>query len=51
MSIPREEQLAAAIHSLSTREYTSIRAAAKAHGVNRNTLTRRIQGGLSQSEA
>lgn len=51
MSVPREEQLAGAIHSLSTGEYTSIRAAAKAYGVNRNTLTRRMEGGLSQSEA
>jgi DDE superfamily endonuclease/Tc5 transposase DNA-binding domain/helix-turn-helix, Psq domain len=51
MSIPREEQLTSAIQSLSTGEFSSIRAAAKAYGVNRNTLTRRMQGGLTQREA
>ena len=46
-----EEQLNEAIESLTTRKYTSIRAAAKAYGVDRITLTRRLRGGRSAQEA
>jgi hypothetical protein len=46
-------ELDQAIHTasidLSTRKYTSIRAAAAAHGVDRITLTRRINAGKSRS--
>ena len=46
-----EEQLNEAIESLNTRKYTSIRAAAKAYGVDRITLTRRLHGGRSVQES
>ena len=45
-----EEQLNEAIESLTTRKYTSIRAAAKAYGVDWITLTRRLRGGRSAQE-
>lgn len=51
MPTPLEEQLNGAIESLRTREHTSIRAAAKAYRVKRDTLTRRLCGGLSYTQA
>jgi hypothetical protein len=44
-----DQAIHAASIDLSTRKYTSIRAAAAAHGVDRMTLTRRINVGKSRS--
>jgi hypothetical protein len=44
-----DQAIHAASIDLSTRKYTSIRAAAAAHGVDRMTLTRRINAGKSRS--
>jgi transcriptional regulator of acetoin/glycerol metabolism len=51
MSTTRENALAEAILALSTDQYPSIRAAAKAFGVSHDTLGRRMKGGLINSEA
>jgi hypothetical protein len=51
MSTPIEQALADAVRSLSTNQFTSIRAAAKYYAVDRTTLTRRLRGGLSHVEA
>jgi hypothetical protein len=43
-----DQAIHAASIDLSTRKYTSIRAAAAAHGMDRITLTRRINAGKSR---
>ena len=47
----REEQLQNAISAFQKQEFTSIRAAANAFGVNRDTMSRRMAGGLSRAQA
>ena len=47
----REEQLQNAISAFQNHEFDSIRAAANAFGVNRDTISRRIAGGLSRAQA
>ena len=51
MASPFEEQINGALESIRTHQYPSIRAAAKAYGVNHRTLTRRLRGGLSYTQA
>ena len=47
MASNKELRLQQAINDYQTRRYTSIRAAAAANDVDRVTLGRRLQGGLS----
>jgi hypothetical protein len=51
MDTPKEQAIAGAIQSLSTNQYSSIRAAAAAFDVDRRTLTRRLRGGLTHTQA
>jgi hypothetical protein len=51
MDTPKEQAIAGAIQSLSTNQYPSIRAAAAAFDVDRRTLTRRLRGGLTHTQA
>ena len=51
MDTPKEQALAGAIQSLSTNQFSSIRAAAAAFAVDRRTLTRRLRGGLTHTKA
>jgi helix-turn-helix, Psq domain len=48
---PFKEQINGALESIRTHQYPSIRAAAKAYGVNHRTLTRRLRGGLLYTQA
>jgi ribosome recycling factor len=50
MAVPNETSLSEAVHDLQTRKFTSIRAAARFHHVDRVTLQRRLQGGLSHKQ-
>jgi hypothetical protein len=46
-----EQKIAQALEDLRTRKFTSIRAAATAHGLKRSTLTNRYNGGRSRQTA
>jgi helix-turn-helix, Psq domain len=47
----QEQKIQQALEDLRTQKFPSVRAAAKAHGVNHVTLNRRSKGGISKQEA